>query len=197
MNKWVLIPAIGLGLGAALPPDAASSKPALMGETAPTWYNCLSREVFTPEKQAWCDRWRVLQNATYTVPANLAPNAPQIQVTLNNGRYQRQDGKLFVQLVNEKGWTPFGDINGDGQQDAAVIFGVALDPTGKSIATYLTAVLNVDGKARALTPIRLGERIRLNGPIAIKKNSITVPFLTQNEVINRIYTIDEVLTEQK
>jgi hypothetical protein len=196
MKKWVLIPVIGLGLGANLTTDLALSKPAVVVETAPIWYNCLTREVFTPEKQAWCDRWKILQNATYTVPASLAPDAPPIQVTLKNGRYQRQDGKFFVQLVNERGWMAFGDINGDGQQDAAVILGVALDPAGKSIATYLTTVLNVDGKARTLTPIRLGERIRLNGPIAIKNNSITVPFLTQKEVINQVYVIDEVLRRQ-
>lgn len=169
----------------------------VMAETGATWYNCLTREVWTPEKQVWCNRWKTLQNATYLVPDRLTPNAELIPVTLKNGRYQRQDRKFFVELVNEKNWLAFGDLNSDGKQDAAVIFGVALDPDGRAIGTYLTAVLDVDGKPRAIAPIRLGERIMLNGTITIANHSITVPFLTQTEVINRVYAIDEILKERR
>ncbi len=169
----------------------------VVAQTDATWYNCLTREVWTPEKKAWCDRWKTLQNATYLVPASLKPKAELIPVTLKNGRYQRQDGKFFVELVNEKNWLAFGDLNGDGKQDAAVIFGVALDPNGRAIGTYLTAVLDVDRKPRAIAPIRLGERIMLNGPIAIANNTITVPLLTQTEVLNRVYVIEEILKERR
>ena len=160
------------------------------------WYNCRTREVFTPEKRAWCDRWQVLQNATLTVPASLAPNPDYIQVTLKNGRYQRSDQKFNVELVNEKGWMAFGDLNGDGKTDAAAILGVALDPNGKSIGTYLTAVMDVDGKARSLAPTKLGERIRLNAPIRIADGSIVVPFLTMTEATDRIFVIHEMLREK-
>jgi hypothetical protein len=188
------IPAVAVGI--AILANIATLGPKGMAETAPVWYNCLTREVFTPAKRTWCDRWRILQNATYTVPASLEPNPQYIQVTLQNGRYQRPDGKFLVELVNEKGWMTFGDLNRDGKQDAAVILGVALDPNGKAVATYLTVVMDVGGKARSLVPIRLGERIVLNAPLTIRDHSITVPLLTQKEVINRVYIIDETLRER-
>jgi hypothetical protein len=37
----------------------------------------------------------------------------------------------------------------------------------------------------------------LNGLITIANHSITVPFLTQTEVINRVYAIDEILKERR
>lgn len=187
---------INLGLTITTLISSIFLKPDVMAETGPIWYNCLTREVWTPDKKAWCDRWKTLQNSTYIVPASLDPKAQYIQVTLENGHYQRQDGKFFVELVNEKNWMTFGDLNGDGKQDAAVIFGVALDRNGKAVATYLTAVLDVDNQARPLAPIRLGERIMLNGPITISNDGITVPLLTQKEVINRVYVIHETLKER-
>jgi hypothetical protein len=164
--------------------------------TKPTWYNCNTREVFTPEKQAWCDRWRVLQNATYWVPSRPDGQAPLVQVTLKNGRYQDVKRKLFVQLVNERNWLAFGDLNGDGKQDAAVVLGVASDPNGGKIGTFLSAVREVDNNAAAIAPIRLGDRIRLNGPITVQQGEVTVPFLTQTQVINRVYMIQEALIER-
>lgn len=188
---------INLGLTIATLASSVVPEPIVMAATGPTWYNCLTREVWTSEKQAWCDRWKRLQNATYIVPASLDPNAEYSQVTLKHGRYQRQDGKLIVELVNEQNWMAFGDLNGDSKQDAAVILGMALDPSGKEVSTYLTAVMDIDGQVRVLTPIRLGERIMLNGPISIANNGITVPFLTQKEVINRVYELHETLKERQ
>lgn len=188
---------INLGLTTATLASSVVLATSGMAETRPLWYNCLTREVWTPEKQAWCDRWQTLQNMTYIVPASLEANAELIQVTLKNGRYQRQDGKLIVELVNEKNWMAFGDLNGNGNQDAAVVLGVALDPAGKAVGTYLTAVLDVDHHARAIAPMRLGERIMLNGPIAITNKGITVPFLTQKAVINRVFGIHEALKERQ
>jgi hypothetical protein len=195
MKQQVFPQAIAFGLIMTICSSIVLLETNAIAQMQATWYNCRTREVFTPEKQVWCDRWKTLQNATYIVPASLTPDAKYIKVTLNNGRYQREDQKFIVELVNEKGWMTFGDLNNDGKTDAAVIFGVALDPQGKSIATYLTAVLDVDDKAQVLTPIKLGERIMLNEPISIKNNGITIPFLTQTEVINRIYLLDLTLRE--
>lgn len=92
--------------------------------------------------------------------------------------------------MNQKGWVAFGDFNNDRKKDAAVIFGVALDPDSKAVATYLTAVLDVDGKAQALTPVKLGERIILGDALTIDNKRIAVPLLTATEVINRAYAVD-------
>jgi hypothetical protein len=154
-----------------------------------TWYNCLSREVFTPAKQTWCRRWQILQNATYRVPTSLAANPEYKTVTLSDGRYQ-EDDQFFVRLVNQQGWLTFGDINGNDRVDAAVILGVALDPNGREIVTYLTALIDIDETAQPLQPVLLGDRILLNGPIQIADQRITVPFLTATEAFNRFYGIE-------
>lgn len=129
------------------------------------WYNCRTREVFTPAKQAWCNRWQTLQNATYIVPTNFDEIPESRSVTLELGRYRNEADQMFVQLVDERNWIAFGDVNNDGRQDAAVVLGVASNPAGREVATYLTVVLDVDGAAQALAPVRLGERIRLKAQL--------------------------------
>jgi uncharacterized lipoprotein YbaY len=188
--KQKFLQVMGLGLGIAILGSVGRLELKAMAETEPAWYNCLTREVFTPEKKIWCDRWKTLQNATLIVPINLGSNPKYTTITLNNGRYQQKDGSLIIELVNQKGWMAFGDINNDGKTDATAIFGAALDPNGKSIATYLTAVLDIDGKAEATTPVKLGERIILGNTLTVNNNRITVPLLTAKEVIYRTYILD-------
>jgi uncharacterized lipoprotein YbaY len=172
-----------VGLGWAMVPTASLAQPE------PTWYNCLTREVFTPAKQAWCDRWQTLQNATYIVPVGDLENPGYITVTLANGEYQDPAGRVIVTLVNEPNWLAFGDLDGNGKDDAAVILGVQ-QAGGATLATYVTAVMDIDGAAQALNPVGLGERIMLNGPITIDNSRINLPQLTQTEVINRAFVTD-------
>jgi hypothetical protein len=190
MKRAIFPQRFGFSSVAAILVSLAASAASAQPEIENVWYNCLSREVFTPEKQDWCDRWQVLQNGTFIVPENLDPDAEFTTVTLENGEYMQEDGQFGVVLVNERGWQTFGDIDGDGKEDAAVIFGVALDPNGREIGTFLTAVMDIDGEAQALTPTKLGDRILLNAPIHIADNRITVPFLTQTETFDRDFGID-------
>lgn len=190
MKKYGFPRLMGLGLAVVTLGSGVGLGAQALAQPEPVWYNCLTREVFTPEKQAWCDRWQVLQNGTYTVPTSLDPDPEYTPVTLENGRYQQADGTFIVELVNEKNWLAFGDVNDDGKTDAAVIFGVALDPNGRAIATYLTTVLDVDGAAQALNPVRLGERIVLNGPIAIDNSRVTVPQILSQAVVNRTFGVE-------
>ncbi|HEY9660036.1 MAG TPA: hypothetical protein V6C65_16385, partial [Allocoleopsis sp.] len=53
----------------------------------PEWYNCLTREVWRPEKQAWCDKVQQLQNATFAIP-NYGT------VTLTNGQYENTEQRF-------------------------------------------------------------------------------------------------------
>ncbi|NJL48191.1 MAG: hypothetical protein HC929_12815 [Leptolyngbyaceae cyanobacterium SM2_5_2] len=160
-----------------------------MAEPSPNWYNCLTCEVFTPEKQAWCDRWQTLQNGTFIVPVGTSDTSEYIAVTLQNGEYRDPNGQFVVSLVNEPNWLAFGDIDGDGQDDAAVIFGV-VPGDGTALTTYVAAVMDIDGAAQALAPVALGERLLLNSPITIENQRIIVPQLTQTEVINRAFVVD-------
>jgi hypothetical protein len=75
-----------------------------MAQGEPIWYNCLTREVFTPEKQVWCDRWQTLQEATYLVPIGPETDPAYATVTLSYGRHEAVNGQLFVELVNQEGW---------------------------------------------------------------------------------------------
>jgi len=168
---------------------------AVMAESSLTWYNCLTDEVFTPDKRVWCDNWEALQQMTLTVPTSFVDNPAFTTVTLDNGQYQQPDGPLQVLLVNEPNWLTFGDINQDGRQDAAAIVGIV--PDGDTVGTYLTVIFDVQGQAQALEPIRLGERILLNGPITVDEDQVMVPQLTQTMVINREFVATaEVLTEK-
>lgn len=188
--KPQILPAIGWI--AAVLISLVSGQPAI---GAPLPYNCLTRERFSPEKQAWCDRWQIVQTATLIVPVNPDSDSEYTAVTLENGRYRQEDGQFFVELANDANWISFGDINGDGKTDAAIIFGVASDPAGRAIGTYLTVILNIDGAAQPILPIRLGDRILLNGPIAIQPNRIVVPFLTQTEAFDRVYELNLTLRQ--
>lgn len=173
---------LGLGLGAL-----GFGQPAL-AQMGPEWHNCLTREVFTPEKQAWCDRWETLQNGTYLVPTTGLQDSMYTTVTLTNGQ-SGAEGEQVVALANEPGWLAFGDINGDGKDDAAVIMGV-IPEDGTALATYVAAVTDIDGTPQALNPVLLGERMMLNGPMTIANQRIQVPQLTQTEVINRAFVTD-------
>jgi uncharacterized lipoprotein YbaY len=188
MNKRVFSALIGAGLGVAALGGTVMVGDQAIAQTQPEWYNCLTREVFTPEKQAWCDRWNTLQNGTYQVPTGAGPEPVFETVTLENGEYNRPS-ELLVSLANEPNWMAFGDLNGDGKEDAAVIFGVA-EGGGSAIVTYLTAVMDIDGTAQALQPMTLGDRILLNGPTTIVDQRINVSQLTQTEVINRSFVAD-------
>lgn len=178
---------LGQAIGLAVLGGVVASGSAVMAEPVP--YNCLTREMFTPEKQAWCNRWQTLQAIDLIVPTTLDPDPEYITITLENGRYRQADDKLLVELLNDRGIT-FGELNGDGKADAAVIFGLGLDPDGKAVGSYVTAVLDIDGAAQALQPVRIGERLVLNAPIAITEGRIIVPLLTSVEVINRAYVVE-------
>lgn len=188
MTKRVFLALVGAGLVTVSLGGGVMSGGQAGAQTQPEWYNCLTREVFTPEKQAWCDRWSTLQNGTYIVPMGFGPEPEFISVTLENGEYNRP-GELVVSLANESYWQAFGDINGDGKDDAAVIFGVN-QGGGTNLVTYVAAVMDIDGEAQALRPIALGERIALNGPTTIENQRITVSQLTQTEVINRSFVVE-------
>jgi len=159
-----------------------------VAQTEPVWYDCRSPERFTPAKQAWCANWQALQEASLIVPTSLEEAPIFTTISLEDGQYKQPDGSLQVLLANEQNWLTFGDIDGDGLTDAATIFGVV--PNGETVGTYLTVVLDVQGQAQALEPVRLGERILLNGPIAMAENQLRVSQLTQTMVINRDFYVE-------
>lgn len=134
----------------------------------PLWYNCLTREVWSPEKQAWCDKLSVLQNLTYTLPNYGA-------VPLQNGRYENLDLRFVVVLANQPGWLDFGDLDGDGSEDAVVL--IAVNSGGSGQFTYLVPVLDVMGEAQPLQAVFLGDRIQPNA-LEMGDRTVTLDLVT-------------------
>ncbi|MBW4462602.1 MAG: YbaY family lipoprotein [Nodosilinea sp. WJT8-NPBG4] len=188
MNKRVFSALLSAGLAATSLGSGAITGDQAMAQTQPEWHNCMTREVFTPEKQVWCDRWNTLVNGTYIVPLGFGPEPTFETVTLENGEYNRP-GELLVGRAKEPNWLAFGDINGDGKTDAAIFFGVN-QGGGTNLVTYVAAVMDIDGAAQALRPVAVGERIMLNGPTTIENQRINVSQLTQTEVINRSFVVN-------
>jgi len=94
-------------------------------------------------------------------------------VKLANGVFEDKAAKLRVVMADIVG---FGDLNGDGVSDAAVILATT---TGSSSVLYdLDAVLNQNGAAKFVASTPLGDRVQVKS-IAIQGSEIAVDLLTQ------------------
>jgi heat shock protein HslJ len=77
-------------------------------------------------------------------------------------------GKIKVLLGKEQS---FGDVNGDGAEDAAVT--LVVDSGGSGTFTYLALVLNENGTAKPVSSILLGDRIVVKS-LAIQAGKVVV-----------------------
>lgn len=91
-----------------------------------TWYNCLTREVWTEAKQDWCNNLNRLQNGNYVLP-NYG------EITLSNGSYENSAQRYRVILINREGLIDFGDLNNDGKQEAVFLLTVNSGGSGQFI----------------------------------------------------------------
>ncbi|MGG6295913.1 YbaY family lipoprotein [Leptolyngbya sp. AN02str] len=162
---------LGQGIAAAVP----SPLPQL-AQTSSPWYNCLTREVFTPEKQAWCDRLNTLFNATYPMPT-LGPDPQVGTATFENGQFSDPNRELTITLFREQGRIAMGDIDDDASMDAIVTMVMNTGGTGNFV--YLAPVLNVDGDRVPLMPIGLGDRVRIVDIEILGNNRFSVDMVTQ------------------
>ena len=110
----------------------------------------------------------MLKNATYDAPFYTRT------VTLVNGTYLEGSPDIyFVQILDVYA---FGDLNGDGTDDAAVILLENGGGTGQFES--LVAVLNSGGKPLQAGTAKLGDRVRINS-VAIVDGEITVDMVVQ------------------
>ncbi len=117
------------------------------------WYNCLTKEVWTADKQAWCNALNQVQNATYQIP-DIGT------VKLTNGRYENRDKQVLVTLVNQPGLVVFHDMTGNGKKDAAMV--LVANTGGSGNFVFLGAAWNDNGTFKPVTPIALGDRVKVN-----------------------------------
>jgi len=137
-----------MGLASAAVPDAQSS---VAQAAEPVWHNCLTREVWSPEKQAWCQQTEVLKNLTYTLPQFGT-------ATLSNGTYQNPDTELTVTLLNRPYTIGFGELAG-GTQAAAVILVANSGGTGNFV--HLAVVLDQGPGFIPVSATMLGDRVNI------------------------------------
>ncbi|GAB4131388.1 MAG: hypothetical protein Fur0046_00310 [Cyanobacteria bacterium J069] len=184
MKKNVFSRWIGAGLGmvmlgqgtAIALPGTTVTQPLRLAQSGEAWYNCLTREVFTPEKQAWCDRLNIALNASYSVPT--LGDQPQVGViNFDNGRFADPNRQLNAVLSREQGQLAFGDLDGNGQQDAAMI--MAMNTGGSGIFVYLAPLLNLEGAIESPMLVGLGDRVKINSVRILNDGLISINLIIQ------------------
>ena len=112
-----------------------------------------------------------LQNATYQ---GIYPETVQ----LSNGRYEGepfQEGGTSRPMVIFIEPTAFGDLDGDGVDDAAVL--VVETSGGSGAFIYLAAMLNQDGEPYNQATLLLGDRVQVKA-LKIDAGEIQIEMLT-------------------
>ncbi|WP_448599000.1 YbaY family lipoprotein [Thermoleptolyngbya sp.] len=178
MKKTVFSRWVGAGVGVMmLSQGIAEALPsATLAQADEAWYNCMTREVFTPEKRVWCDRLNIALNASYSVPT--LGEEPQVGViTFENGRFEDPNRRLNAVLSRQQGQVAFGDLDGNGQQDAVMI--MAVNTGGSGIFVYLAPLLNLEGAIESPMPAGLGDRIRVNRVRILDDGLISVNLIIQ------------------
>ena len=113
-----------------------------------------------------------MANATY--PVDLTDSG---LITLENGEYSEPIvAGSASDLAVTMGQVAYGDLNGDGVDDAAVI--LVADSGGSGTYVYLSAVLNQDGEPDPVTSALLGDRVQVQ-TLTIEEEEIWVKMITQ------------------
>ncbi len=190
---WLAL-ATGFGLSTlASNPVVWAETLAQVGENQ-TWYNCLTREVWKPEKKLWCQKVDQLKNRTYSLP-------DRGEIPLQNGIYKNEVQRLTVNFVDRPGSIAFGDLNKDGVEDAATLLVVNSEGSGSFV--YLSAVINQLGTQETIASLFLGDRIKINS-IAIAQDQITVdmiahgsdePLCCPSKKVRRVYKVQPQLVQ--
>ncbi len=118
-----------------------------------------------------------LRNATY--PLDVAPGG---EAQLVDGSFSApaapdSASEIMVDLSDSaaSGGIAYGDIDGDGVPDAAVV--LVAETGGSGIFYYLAPVLNRSGTPEALAPVLLGDRIEMQA-LSVEAGEISVDMLT-------------------
>ncbi|WP_448574099.1 hypothetical protein [Trichothermofontia sp.] len=161
MQRLTLGTTIGMMSLASAAVPYAQSPVAQAAE--PVWHNCLTREVWSPEKQAWCQQAEGLKQLAYPLPQFGT-------ATLSNGTYQNPDSELTVTLLNRPYTIGFGDLT-EGTQAAAVILVANSGGTGNFV--HLAVALEQGASFTPVAATLLGDRVNiesvqiLNGHIQV------------------------------
>jgi hypothetical protein len=114
-----------------------------------------------------------LQNAEYASQWSSSGSA-----RLVNGEFREPaaPGAATELVVRATEFHAFGDVDGDGAADAAIV--IESDPGGSGVFFDLFAVLNRAGQPLPLAPVELGDRVQVNG-LVIHDGAIRLELLKQ------------------
>ncbi|PSN11090.1 hypothetical protein C7271_25065 [filamentous cyanobacterium CCP5] len=154
--------------------EPVGGEPASVEAERPS-YNCTTREVWSPEKQAWCDRLAALQDATYTLPG-LGDSGP-IVADLTAGRYDNEAEQLMVFLDDSSSTIATGDL-ADGTSVTTAILGA--NTGGSGIFIYLAVLRETAGGYENIAAAMLGDRVRVNS-VRLDGGQIKVNAIVQDE----------------
>lgn len=150
-------------VGACVPisPEAPAAAPAAASEAASS-----------VESNALAEQ---LPNLTY--PIDVVPSG---EVTLVDGTYSEPaaPGSATMTTVQLGAQQAYGDLNGDGVDDAATT--LVADPGGSGTFIYLSAVLDEGGVGVPVSTVLLGDRVEITH-LSIFEEQITVELLTVAE----------------
>jgi len=105
----------------------------------------------------------MLKNGTYFLPN------PQKTFKLVNGIYSEGSGLLDQYTVGMQNEVAFGDLNGDGVNDAAVL--LAENTGGSGVFVSVVAILNVNGTPSQAGQAEIGDKVQVNS-MAIDSDAI-------------------------
>ncbi|MDJ0508226.1 MAG: hypothetical protein QNJ64_03055 [Crocosphaera sp.] len=136
------------------------------------WYNCSTREAWSPAKKEWCRKVKKLQNMTYIFPDRLEEgDIERSSITLTNGAYYRQRTaqanafrvELFYNRKEQDRSYPspenniiFADLNRDGIDEAIVLVGFW--GGGSGYWTHISVVTQMNSTPINIDSINLGDR---------------------------------------
>lgn len=167
-RRLAAIAGLVLSLGGLM---VATGKQATANEAEPptVWYNCLTREVWSPEKQAWCNQVQRLENAEYTIP-------DVGTIPLSMGQYRNDDEQIIANLMNREGLITFGDLNGDGVDDAVSLIMVNTGGSGNFV--FLSAFDMSGDTPINVSTVFLGDRVNVKS-VRIADAAVNVNMITQ------------------
>lgn len=185
MRNKIAVLALSAGLALlGLSNVQAQQTPALRNSGQP-WYNCRTREVWSPAKTAWCQKVRNLGNTRYQL-------GEFGWLQLKNGTYENPAKYIAATLINQPGTIAFADLNKDKQEDAVAL--VSVNSGASGILVYLSAVEYVSNSST--TSVLLGDRVKVqsisvNGQIKVDliKHRPNEPLCCPTQAVTQTYEL--------
>lgn len=138
-----------------------------------TYYNCLTREVWSPQKQEWCDRVAQLKNAEYQL-------VDMATVHLVDGRYENREEYTIANLIEREGSIVFADVDGGAEEEAIVLISANFGGSGTFVYLMVMSGDRYSGY-RTVTSALLGDRVNVHSIGLNAEGDIQVNMLTQAE----------------